>query len=81
MAFVLSFNFALQVLAAFVIFLFGYLAFMALLMTSLLIATGLYEGMKRVRAYTVRSATAPTSISSALEAPAHLPTMARQVPA
>jgi hypothetical protein len=81
MAFVLAFNFALQVFAAFVIFLFGYLAFMALLMTSLLIATGLYEGMKRVRAYAVRSASAPTSISSDLETPAHLPTMARQASA
>jgi hypothetical protein len=54
MAFLLMFNSSLQVLAAFVIFLFGYLVFMALLLISLFIATGLYEGAKMIWAYAAR---------------------------
>lgn len=62
MAFVLIYNSMLQVLAAFVIFLFGYLAFFVLLIATLLIATGLYEGVKWIRAYTIRSSSTINSI-------------------
>jgi hypothetical protein len=62
MAFVLTYNSILQVLAAFVIFILGYVAFFALLIVTLLFATGLYEGAKWIRAYTVRSASATSSI-------------------
>jgi hypothetical protein len=58
MVFVLSYNAVLQVFAAFVIFLFGYLALFVLSIICLLIATGLYEVMKRIRAYAVISASA-----------------------
>jgi hypothetical protein len=54
MAFLLTFNSALQVLAAFVIFIFGYLAFLTLLLVSLFIATGLYEGARMIRGYAAR---------------------------
>jgi hypothetical protein len=62
MAFVLSYNTALQVIAAFVIFLFGYLAFFVFLIICLLIATGLYESGKWIRAYAERSVSANASI-------------------
>jgi hypothetical protein len=58
MVFVLSYNAALQVFAAFVLFLFGYFALFAFSVICLLIATGLYEVIKRVRAYAVISASA-----------------------
>ena len=61
MAFVLSYNTALQVAAAFVIFLFGYLAFFVFLIICLLIATGLYESAKWIRAYAERSVSANSS--------------------
>jgi len=62
MAFVLFYNSILQVLAAFVIFLFGYLAFFVFLMICLLIATGLYESAKLIRAYAEKSVSPNSSI-------------------
>jgi hypothetical protein len=62
MAFVLFYNSILQVLAAFVIFLFGYLAFFVFLIICLLIATGLYETAKWIRAYAEKSVSATSSI-------------------
>jgi hypothetical protein len=61
MAFVLYYNAALQVLAAFMIFLIGYVAFFAFLIICLLLATGLYEGTKRIRAYALAFAAAGNS--------------------
>jgi hypothetical protein len=61
------FNIALQVIAAFVIFIFGYIAlFVSLIIclaVSLAIGKGIYEGARRVRAYAVSPAKA--SISNA----------------
>jgi hypothetical protein len=61
-------NLALQVIAAFVIFIFGYVAlFVSLvicLAVSLAIGKGIHEGARRVRAYAVRSASAKTLVSS-----------------
>jgi hypothetical protein len=71
MALVLTFNIALQVLAAFVIFVIGYLAFLALLLISLFIATGIYECAKWIRAYAERSASANSSIPADVETPPH----------
>jgi hypothetical protein len=69
------FNIALQVIAAFVIFIFGYVAlFVSLIIclaVSLAIGKGIYEGARRVRAYTVRSAPAKTFISSDVDTPDH----------
>jgi hypothetical protein len=63
MAFVLTYNSILQVLAAFVIFLLGYFAFFVFLIMCLFIAISLYEGVIWIRAYAVRSASANSSIS------------------
>lgn len=71
MALVLSNNATLQVIAALVVFLFGYLAFFVFLIVCLLIATGLYEGAKAVRFYAVTSGSANRSRSSDVEMPAH----------
>jgi hypothetical protein len=64
------FNAVLPVIAAFVIFIFGYVALFVSLMicffVCLLIAKGIYEGAKKVRTYAVRSAQAKTFISSDL---------------
>jgi len=53
------FNIALQVIAAFAIFTFGYLALFVSLMicffVCLLIAKGVYEGAKKVRTYAMKS--------------------------
>ena len=62
MAFVHSYNAALQVLAAFVIFVFGYIAFFALLAVCLLITAGLYKSAQRIRAWAARSVSATGSI-------------------
>jgi len=70
MALLLRFNVPLQVVAAFVIFVFGYLALFVSLLTFLALARGLYEGAKRVRAYTLRSASENDSISSDIKMPA-----------
>jgi hypothetical protein len=56
MALIVMFNFALQVTAAFIIFLVGYLALFISFMICLLIAKGVYEGAKLVQAYAARSA-------------------------
>jgi hypothetical protein len=53
MPFIIAYDFALQVLAGFVIFLFGYLAFLVFLVTCLFIATGVYEGAKWIHSYVV----------------------------
>jgi hypothetical protein len=62
------FNVALQVIAAFVIFIVGYVAlFVSILVCvaiCLAIAKGIYEAARRVRAYAVRSAPAKTFTSS-----------------
>jgi hypothetical protein len=62
------FNIALQVIAAFAIFIFGYVALFVSLMiwffVCLVIAKGIYEGAKKVRSYTKRSTPAKTFISS-----------------
>jgi hypothetical protein len=71
MGLILRFNIALQVIAAFVIFLFGYVALFVSLVICLVIAKGIYEGAKGVRAYAVRSASAKSSISSDIDTPAH----------
>jgi hypothetical protein len=71
MAFIFTFNLALQMIAAFVIFLVGYLALMICIMICLVIANGVYEGAKWVGAYGVRSASADSPISSDVETPAH----------
>jgi hypothetical protein len=47
-------NFEVQVIAAFVIFVFGYVALFSSLMIFLFLAKGLYESAKAVRAYAVR---------------------------
>jgi hypothetical protein len=62
------FNVALQVIAAFAIFVFGYVALFVSSMiwfsVCLVIARGIYEGAKKVRSYTTRSAPAKTFISA-----------------
>jgi hypothetical protein len=62
------FNAVLPVIAAFVVFIFGYVALFVSLMicffVCLVIAKGIYEGAKKVRSYAVRSAPAKTFISS-----------------
>ena len=69
------FNIALQVIAAFVIFIFGYVAlFVSLvicLVVSLAIGKGIREGVRRLRTYAVRSAPAKTFISSDVDTPDH----------
>jgi hypothetical protein len=54
------FNIALQVIAAFAIFIFGYVALFVSLMIwfflCLVIAKGVYEGAKKVRTYAMKSA-------------------------
>ena len=68
---ILRFSIALQVIAAFVIFLFAFVALFVSLIISLAIAKGIYEGAKGVRAYAVRSASAKRSISSDLAPSVH----------
>jgi hypothetical protein len=62
------FNVAIQVIAAFAIFIFGYVAlFVSLVMclaVNLAIGKGISEGARRLRAYAARSAPAKTFISS-----------------
>jgi hypothetical protein len=62
------FNVALQVIAAFGIFVLGYVALLVSLViclgVSLAIGKGIREGARRVRTYAVRSALAKTFISS-----------------
>jgi hypothetical protein len=70
MALLPRFNVPLQAVAAFVIFILGYLALFVSLLTFLALARGLYEGAKRVRAYALRSASENDSISSDVKMPA-----------
>ena len=62
------FNAVLPVIAAFVVFIFGYVALFVSLMICfflcLVITKGIYEGAKKVRTYAMRSAPANTFISS-----------------
>jgi hypothetical protein len=61
-------NIALQVIAALVIFIFGYVAlFVSLIVclaVCLAIGGGIYEGARRVQAYAVRSAPSKNFVSS-----------------
>jgi len=61
------FNFALQVIAAFTIFIFGYVALflssMICFSVCLVIARGIYESAKKVRSYTMRSSPANTDVA------------------
>jgi hypothetical protein len=66
-ALLLRFNVPLLMIAAFVIFVLGYLALFVSLLTFLAIATGLYRGAKRVQAYALRSALENDPISSDAE--------------
>jgi hypothetical protein len=54
----LVFNVAVQVIAAFVIFVVGYAALLGTLSICLAIAMGLYEGARRIWAYSTRLALA-----------------------
>jgi hypothetical protein len=58
MALVLRFGFAAQVIAAFVIFVLGYVGLFVALMLIMLVIRGLYESVKWVRASALRRATA-----------------------
>jgi hypothetical protein len=66
MAFIFTFDFVIEMLAAFVIFVIGYLALFVSLMICLAVLRGIYEGVKRVRAYAVGSASA-NSVSTDAE--------------
>jgi hypothetical protein len=61
MALVLRFSFAAQIIAAFVIFVLGYIGLFATLILGLVIARCLYEAVKWIRA---RAATASRPVSS-----------------
>ena len=61
----------LQAIAAFVIFVFGYVALFASLMIFLILARGLYESAKAVRAYAVRYGSINSSNSFHAEIPTH----------
>jgi hypothetical protein len=62
------FNTVVPVIAAFVVFIFGYVALFVSLMicffVCLVIAKGVYEGAKKVRTYAMKSAPAKTFLSS-----------------
>jgi hypothetical protein len=62
------FNTVVPVIAAFVVFILGYVALFVSLMICfflcLVITKGIYEGAKKVRTYAMRSAPANTFISS-----------------
>jgi hypothetical protein len=64
MAFVLIYNSILQVIAAFVVFLFAYVALFVSLIICLVVAVGIYECAKWVQAYLVNTASASRSASS-----------------
>jgi hypothetical protein len=77
MGFVLSFNAVLQVIAAFVIFVLGYVGLFVFLILCLLIATGVYEGVMAIRARRVAFASANNSVSLDGKAPVRVPAIAR----
>lgn len=64
MALVLRFGFAAQVIAAFVIFVLGYVGLFAALMLIMLAVRGLYESAKWLRASALRRANANSSRSA-----------------
>jgi len=66
-----AFNFEVQVIAAFVIFVFGYVALFSSLMIFLFLAKGLYESAKAVRTYAVRYGSTNTSNLFDIEIQAH----------
>ena len=70
MAFISAFSVALQMLAAFVIFVFGYLALFVFLFTCVVAARVLYRGATWVRAC-ARSVPARPIVSADVEIPAH----------
>jgi hypothetical protein len=64
MALLLKFGFAAQVIAAFVIFVLGYIGLFAVLMIGFVALRALYEGVKWIRAYAARQALAKLSAPS-----------------
>jgi len=66
---VLRFNFAAQVIAALVVFIFGYIALFGSLMVCLAIAMSVYAGTKRVWVCAVKSISANKSLLSNVETP------------
>jgi hypothetical protein len=71
MALMLAFNFTVQVVAAFVVFVLGYLALFGSLLVCLAVAIGLYKSVKRVLAFMARSSSADNSIPSDAETLVH----------
>jgi hypothetical protein len=67
MALVLRFGFAAQVIAAFVIFVLGYVGLFVTLMLLMLVVRGLYESAKWIHASALRRANANLSSSGAFE--------------
>jgi hypothetical protein len=64
MAFVLRFGFVVQIVAAFVIFVLGYISLFVSLMLVMLLVRGLYESVKWVRTSTLARAAANRSMPS-----------------
>jgi hypothetical protein len=64
-------DFALQMLAAFVIFSIGYVALFSSLVVCLLVTKGLYKGAEGIWNYAVRTASKKT-LASDLESPARV---------
>jgi len=64
MAFVLRFGFVVQIIAAFVIFVLGYISLFVSLMLVMLLLRGLYESVKWVRTSTLARAAANRSTQS-----------------
>ncbi len=63
MALLLRFGFAAQVIAAFVIFVLGYIGLFALLMIGFVAVRALYEGVKWIQAYAARRGLASVAIA------------------
>jgi hypothetical protein len=66
MAFMLRFGFAAQVVAAFVIFVLGYVGLFVTLMLLMLVVRGLYESVKWLHGSALRRANANLSASAAV---------------
>jgi hypothetical protein len=64
MALILAFNVALQIVAAFVIFVFGYVALLISIIAFLLTAKVIYDGAEWIRAHARKAIPLSTSISS-----------------
>ena len=80
MAFILSYNAALRVIAAFVIFALGYLAVFAFSILCLLIAAAIYAGARAIGAHRngVTSPSIDNSTSSDGKAQVRVPALASQ---